>query len=162
MKLNLASGLHPTGLPGWLNVDLPWDGVTGADVYGDAFALPFRCGAFDAAYLGHVLEHVPWGMLPVMLGEVRRVLHHGAPLAVVGPDIDKAVETGQPDWLLRAIDTLGEGAGGHKWVATEALTVDAMRTVFPNTRPVPVASIDAPDWPNVSTAPWQCAALATA
>lgn len=162
MKLNIASGLHPTNLPGWVNVDLPWAGVVGADVYGDAFALPFRAGCFDAAYIGHVLEHIPWDLLPVMLGELRRVLAPGATVAVVGPAIDLAVRTGQPEWLLRAIDTLGEGAGGHKWVATEALTVEALAVVFPDAVPVPVTMFAPPRWPNPSTAPWQCAALAHA
>ena len=55
MKLNLAHGLHPTDLPNWLNADLPWHGVKGADVYADAFRLPFRAGAFDGAYVGHFL-----------------------------------------------------------------------------------------------------------
>lgn len=162
MRLNLASGTHPTDLPGWVNVDLPWDGVVDPDVYGDAFALPFRTGSFEAAYVGHVLEHVPWGDLPAMLGEVRRVLAPGAVVAVVGPDIELAIATCQPEWLLRAIDTLGGGPGGHKWVATETLTVEALRAVFPTAAAVPVGRVAPPEWPNVSTAPWQCAALAHA
>lgn len=162
MKLNLAHGTHPSADPEWLNFDLPWEGVIGADVYGDAFVLPFRDGAFTAAYVGHFLEHIPWDLLPVVLAELRRVLRAEAEVAFVGPCIDKAVATGQPDWLLRAIDVLSDGPGGHKWVATEALTVDAVRAVFPNARAVPVADVDAPEWPNPTTAPWQCAVRAAA
>lgn len=167
MRLNLASGLHPSsGLDVdhdvWVDVDLPWEGVDHPHVFGNGFALPFRDAAFDAAYVGHVLEHVEYGDVAAVLLELKRVLARGAVVAVVGPDIDKAEATDQPEHILRAIDTLSEGFGGHKWVATEALTVGAMWAVFPDARACPVSMIDQPAWPNPSTAPWQCAVLAHA
>lgn len=162
MKLNLASGLHPTQLPDWVNIDLPWEGVATPHVYGDAMRLPFRDAAFDTAYVGHVLEHIEWDAIPAMLAELRRVLQPGATVAFVGPDIERAISTGQPEWLLRAIDTLNTGPGGHKWVADENLTVTAVRTTFPAAVAISVADIDQPEWPNPTTADWQCAVLATA
>lgn len=159
MKLNLAHGTHPTGLPGWLNVDLPWDGVRGADVYADAFSLPFRDAAFEAAYVGHFLEHVEWDLIPAVLAELRRVLMVPALVMFVGPDIDRARAQGEPQLILDAITSLGGGPGGHKWVATEALTAEAVERGGFSAVPWPVAAVTSPDWPNPTTAAWQCAVL---
>lgn len=165
MRLNLASGTWPTTLDGWLNVEIPWDGVKidGLFVWGNALALPFADHTFDGAYCGHVLEHATYDEeLPRMLAEVLRVCRHGAPVMVVGPDIDKAVATDQPEFLLRAIDTLGDGPGGHKWVSTEALTVRALVDAgFCEVIPQDVTTVAPPEYPNVSQAPWQLAVLAS-
>lgn len=161
MKLNLASGLHPTNLFGWLNVDLPWHGVTSPHVYADAFRLPFLSATFDALYLGHVLEHIEFGALPALGVEVRRVMCSGASVMVVGPDIERAKETGQPSWLLDSISDLNGGPGGHKWVADEARTVEACELMgFNRVTAVDVATVTPPDWPNPTCAAWQCAVAA--
>lgn len=159
MKLNLGSGQWPTDLPDWVNTDLPWEGVKPPDVWGDAFDLPFPDNTFEAAYVGHVLEHVEWDLIPVFLGELRRVLKTPALVMFVGPDIERARETGQPQSILDAITDLNGGPGGHKWVATEALTVEAVERGGFAAVPWPIANIAPPDWPNPTTAPWQCAVL---
>lgn len=170
MNLNVASGLHPTVLPGWVNIDLPWDGVKRPTVYGDAFRLPFRDRVFGRAYVGHFLEHLWREQIGAFVAELSRVMVPGGEVMVVGPDIAKAVETGQPVSILRAIigDEQGrplgsqlDGPGAHKWVATEALTVRAMTDAgLTDVRPVDVADVVPPVWPNVSQAPWQCAVTA--
>jgi predicted SAM-dependent methyltransferase len=167
VKLNIGSGTHPSsGLAvdheEWVDVDLPWDGVISPHIYAVVFALPFPTGVFDAAYLGHVLEHLAREAVSDALSEIRRTMKPGAQLVIVGPASDLAVTTGQPDWLLRDIDTLKAGPGGHKWVATEALTLEVVRSVFVDARLVDVVEVDVPEWPNASTAAWQCALVATA
>ena len=149
-------------MPGWVDVDLPWEGVVDPTVHADGFALPFRAKAFGGAYLGHVLEHIEWDRIPIFLAELQRTLTAGSVVAVVGPDVERAVRTNQPPNIISAIVTLSQGPGGHKWVATEELTLEALRTSFEVVRAVPVATIRPPTWPNPSTAGWQCAALAVA
>lgn len=170
MNLNVASGQHPTSLAGWVNIDLPWNGVTGPHIYGDAFRLPFRSRTFDRAYVGHFLEHLWREQIAAFVGELGRVMRPGGEVMVVGPDMAKAIETDQPVSILRAIvgDEPGrplgsalDGPGAHKWIATEALTVRAMREAgLQDVVPVDVADIAPPVWPNVSCAPWQCAVAA--
>lgn len=160
MKLNVGSGEHPTtDMADWVDVDLIWYGVKPPHgVHGDAFSLPFRDDAFDAAYLGHTLEHI-WREDLARLGEeLRRVLADNAEVIVVGPDMDRACEQHQPDWLLSAI--VGEsnmaGPGGHKWPPTEAATIAACELMgLKDIRPWRLELTMRPHWPNVSTASWQ-------
>lgn len=156
--LNVASGEHPH--PDWLNFDfLPQPGL---HLRASIFDLPFPADAFPRVYVGHTLEHLPWESIPDALAEVRRVLVPGGQLAVVGPDIERALQTGQPQILLDAIlvDGPESGPGGHKWTATGLLTLVAVRTVFPDAVEVPVAAVDRPEWPNPTTVGWQCAVVA--
>jgi SAM-dependent methyltransferase len=51
-------------------------------VQGDARALPFRDGAFDAAYSIDVLEHLDADGLEALMGEARRVLRPGGRLFI--------------------------------------------------------------------------------
>jgi predicted SAM-dependent methyltransferase len=116
-------------------------------------------------YLGHLLEHLRWeDQLLDALTEVRRVTRTGGRVMVVGPDITKAVAQKQPEWLLEAIigGAPASSPGGHQWVATEGLTVQAMqRGGLCDVTPVDVATVVRPEWPNVSQASWQCAVTAT-
>ncbi len=160
-RLNVASGNHPSG-PWGVDFDLNFDG----NVRADARWLPFAAHSFEEAYMGHFLEHVPWGDIPAVLGEIRRTLQHGATAMAVGPCIFKAMHTAQPDWLIDAIlcdpQTTEPPGIHHAWTPTEKLTVEAMiRGGFVNVEPVPIASVDRPRWPNPSIAPWQCAVRGT-
>jgi hypothetical protein len=99
-----------------------------------------------------------------ILSEVRRVMAPGAEVMAVGPDIYRAISTNQPQWLIRDIlsdpRTVDVQPGvHHAWTATEELTVEALRLGgFTDVEPVDVQVVRRPDWPNVSQAPWQCAA----
>lgn len=157
MRLNLGSGDHR--VVGWTNVDV-WPGNS-PDVVASMLELPFDDGSVDAAYAGHVLEHLTYDdELPRALEEVRRVLAPGAQFCAVGPDYDRALLEND-EQLLAAIRG-GEGrwpGDQHQWCATEALTLSAVAAVFPNARAVRVADVP-PEWPCVSRVGWQCAVIA--
>lgn len=165
MNLHVGSGNHPSNLPEWVDLDLGIYEDTPPTVFGSAFAMPFPDATFDRIYMGHLLEHLRWeDELLEGLAEVRRVGKPGATVMVVGPDIRKAIDTDQPDWLMRSIvgDAPADNPGGHQWVATEGLTVRALeRGGLTDARAVDVAHVTRPEWPNPSQAPWQCAAVAT-
>jgi hypothetical protein len=165
--LNVGSGPHYA--PGWWNIDVkPAQGHQAPDEVIDISELPrgphYR--RFPRAYLGHVLEHLPWDHIPDLLGRVAGCVRHGGQLAIVGPCIQRAYELRQPWSLIDAILADPRGAGDpwhHKWTPTEVLTLDAVTAcpALTDVRAVPVATIDRPDWPNPSTVAWQCAILAT-
>jgi len=89
--LNAGCGTHYA--KGWVNVDV-WEGenttpdirVTPGEPY------PFEDDTFDAVYLGHVLEHIPWPEVPVFLKDIQRVAKPGASIMVVGPDVYKTIK----------------------------------------------------------------------
>lgn len=51
-------------------------------VVADALSLPFEDGSFDALFMGFTLELFDTPELPVVMAEVRRVLHAGGRLAI--------------------------------------------------------------------------------
>jgi predicted SAM-dependent methyltransferase len=161
MKLTVGPGVHYAA--GWVNAGL-W-GDPPPDVVCDGRALPFRDGAFERSYLGHVLEHVPWHDVARFVAEVRRVTAPGATVMAVGPCIHRVIETRQPRHITEAVlaDPRDTSPEAHAWTATEALTAAAMvEGGLANVAAVPVASVTRPEWPNPSTAPWQCAVKGTA
>lgn len=159
MKLTLGSGTHYAD--GWVNIDLY---AEDADVRGDCFALPFRAATFAQVYAGHVLEHLPYHALPRMLAEVRRVLRPRGRFVVVGPCIELAVWTNQPNWLMRDICRTVPAeplpGHGHAWTATGPLTLAAVQVVFPKAKLIPASSVTKPEWPNPCLDDWQCAVVA--
>lgn len=164
-RLTLGSGTHYA--EGWVNFDLysPGEGFREPDVRGSVFSLPFPDAVFDQVYAGHFLEHLEWDAVPDALLEVRRVCAPGAVVMVVGPCVERAVKTKQPQWLLEAIVAHWGGApgAGHAWTPTEMLTVQALESskLFETVKPLPVYLVDWPEWPNPSLAEWQCAVGAT-
>ena len=89
--LNAGCGTHYA--KGWTNVDV-WEGPnTTPDIKvnpGEPY--PFEDNTFDAVYLGHVLEHIPWSDVTTFLQDIQRVAKPGAPVMVVGPDIYKTIK----------------------------------------------------------------------
>jgi methyltransferase family protein len=109
--LNVSSGEHYC--PDWINFDLLPQ--TQLDLRADLFHLPFPDATFTKVYAGHTLEHLAWDHIPQALTEIRRIMTPGAELMVVGPDIERAVLTRQPQWLLDAIVIDGPTSGpGHR------------------------------------------------
>ena len=165
-RLSVGSGRHYA--EGWCNFDLnsPGPEFRSPDVYGSVYEMPFEDERFTQVYLGHLLEHLEWDTIPEALTEVIRVAASGARVAVVGPCIERAVKSRQPQWLLDMIvahedERPGEG---HAWTPTAMLTLMAMETVPWSDGPqlVDVATIDKPEWPNPTTVNWQCAVVAVA
>lgn len=166
--LNIACGEHADkASPDWVSID-QWigdDWVKRPHVLASATALPFCDDAFDRLYVGHFLEHLEWPSGLVSIGvELRRVCRPGAEVRVVGPAIDLAEQTDQPEWLLEAIrmdadwrtrEPLGIA---HAWTANVPLTVQAAELAgFTDVRVIPVQTVVPPEWPNASQAPWQVA-----
>lgn len=88
--LNVGCGTHYA--QGWVNTDVWEDETTKPDVRvvaGQPY--PFEENTFDAAYLGHVLEHMSWESVPFFLEDISRVVKPGAPMLFVGPDVFKTI-----------------------------------------------------------------------
>lgn len=157
MILNLGSGNHYA--PGWTNVDLFEEDHP--DIVASIYDLPIETGSVERVYVGHLMEHLPWATIPRALAEVRRVCKPRAEIMVVGPDLSKAVLTGQPRWLLDIIvaPEVWDGTGrGHAWTSTELLTMIALADgLLEDIEAVSVESVVPPEWPNPVQAPWQLA-----
>lgn len=91
-RLNVGCGPHYA--PDWLNTDLvKVEGYIEPDLvvdYSDPF--PFDPCTFERAYVGHVLEHVPWDDLPAWLDDLSSVMIPDSPVMFVGPDAYRAIE----------------------------------------------------------------------
>ncbi len=172
----IHAGSGPHYMEGWLNFDMnTWEAwEKQPDVLCSIYDMPFKTGQAEKFYCGHILEHLVWETVPDALLEVKRVMAPGGVLCVVGPCMDKAIATGQPQWLLDEIPAGWNGEGvpdgfAHRWTATTALTRKALETTFDAEKilEVPITAVHLPHWPN--TAPsippvcgmWQCAFLVT-
>lgn len=176
MKLNIGSGIHP--LAGWVNIDLNDPGEAGGQIQIDVIAscldLPFPDECADMAYFGHILEHLTYDVdAPRALREAHRCLKPGGVLGVVGPAMDLAIETQQPDGIIEAIkvtpvdpnatEPYGGAVGhSHLWEANTNNTFQLVSSVFPNALVLPVDQFShGTGWPNVDTSPWQVAIFAS-
>lgn len=174
--LNLGCGPYPA--TGWLNVDVVREGRTQPDVIATAGEpLPFPNGYFERAYLGHVLEHVPWAEVPRVLADVRRVVKAGGSVCVLGPDsklVLDAWKRGATDdkmvWDIledadhhqyEALDRQWDAAR-HHWNATASRVASAMVAAgFSDVHEVPISSLQ--EWPVVDRAgQYQSAIVGTA
>lgn len=105
--LNVGCGPHYVG--GWVNTDVWSNADTHPDVLvkpGEPY--PFEDNTFDAIYMGHVLEHIPWPQVPTFLADMSRIAKPSAPFLVVGPDVHRTVNLWKqnspeaPWWLVLA------------------------------------------------------------
>ncbi len=161
--LNVGSGPHYAD--GWCNTDiLPApEGTRDPDVYADIFdyRTVFPAGAFTKAYVGHVLEHIPLDVVVAAVQHIAYTVQPGGVIMFVGPCIDKAIATGQPETLLDQIRHHPEREPhpwSHAWTPTEALTLEVVREAgLSDVEAVPIDTVTRPQWPNPSIAPWQTA-----
>lgn len=162
--LNVGSGPHYA--EGWINLDVvpAPEGTKDPDVIASVFSMDhhFPDAVFEKAYVGHVLEHLPWPDVAPALRAIARKVIPGGTIMVVGPCVHRAIETRQPRWLIEAIlaDPREEGPWSHAWTPTTDLTVQALQdSGLQGVRECPVAQVGKPGWPNPSTASWQVAAF---
>lgn len=156
--INIGSGQHYA--EGWLNVDaIPTDKGKQPDMLLliEDFMDVFPEKAFKKAYVGHVLEHIRWRDLTEVLINIAYVAEK---VMVVGPCIDKAIMSNQPQSLIdgiRAPEQIDYHPWSHKWTPTEELTAKAIRDAGFSPNIVDIKTVKRPEWPNPTTACWQCA-----
>lgn len=135
VSLNAGCGNHQP--EGWLNVDC--DERYAPDLLADCRDLSLIDGCASRVYASHVLEHVDYSTgVPAMLAEFARILIPGGELAIVGPDIDRAVILGEPIGILQQIvawpaEFNPDGQwpervppAGHAWTVTTPLMEAAL------------------------------------
>jgi len=89
--LNAGCGTHYA--QGWVNTDVWESDTTRPDVRvvpGEPY--PFENDTFDAVFLGHVIEHMPWNDVPTFLKDMSRIAKKDAPMLIVGPDVFKTIQ----------------------------------------------------------------------
>lgn len=89
--LNAGCGTHYA--QGWVNTDVWENNETKPDVKVEpGQQYPFEDDTFDAVFLGHVLEHIPWKEVPAFLYDMKRVAKPNAQFLVCGPDIFRTID----------------------------------------------------------------------
>lgn len=101
--LNAGCGTHYAH--GWINTDVWDDGkTTKPDVKVEPNKpYPFEDNYFDAVFLGHVIEHIPWNQVQNFLYDMKRIAKPGAHFLVCGPDVLKTIKrwgVGQEPWEM--------------------------------------------------------------
>lgn len=174
--LNVGCGPHRAPDP-WVNLDCHrGDGVE-PDVLVDEHAplSGYASQSVDRVYLGHVLEHVMWPLVPAFMADVKRVLTPDGQVLVIGPDVLRTIigwRDGSETWDLvlstleamdgDAPDQVGQwGAACHKWNCHESRVIDLLTACGFDAVAIPLASSDLDGWPVVSRAPWQLAVAAS-
>jgi predicted SAM-dependent methyltransferase len=161
--LNVGSGPHYAD--GWCNTDIlpaPKD-TRDPDVIADIFNYRdvFQLGSFKKAYIGHVLEHIPMDLTVPAVQHIASTVAPGGPVMAVGPCINRALATGQPESLLSAIrhhPDRPQHPWSHAWTPTEGLTLQIMQeSGLEDVKVVWIGKVQKPEWPNPSTAEWQTA-----
>jgi SAM-dependent methyltransferase len=104
--LNAGCGTHYA--KGWVNTDTWVTDTTTPDVQvkpGEPY--PFPDDHFDAVFLGHVLEHIPWAQVPAFLKDMQRITKPGAPVLVCGPDVYRTIQRWskgmEPWWMVQSV-----------------------------------------------------------
>jgi hypothetical protein len=173
--LNVGSGPFNAPAP-WWNIDrVRREGNTEPDEVIETDWLPYTEGSVERIYAGHCLEHIPWEQLLDVLHDWRRVLTGGGEIAVVGPDVDRALSwflagklTRSQVWERLEADEGQHDLGGsddpharHHWNCTAGRVTSALeRAGFVQVRELPIASPELDRWPVVGRAEDQFAVLA--
>lgn len=160
MKLNVGCGDFYA--QGWTNIDITKvDGGPQPDVVAPADKLPFRKSSATHVYAGHVLEHIALEDIPAVLAEFDRVLRKTGQLMIVGPDLDRALQS-FPEVVndIRYGGSRWEG-DKHLWESTEAKTIELLQTAGYTVESIPIEYVDESVWPVTSKIGWQFALLAT-
>lgn len=157
VRLNLGCGNYYA--EGWTNLDLPGNGIRVDVAHDITEPLPFDDGTVGAVYMGHVLEHVPFDLVSVVLADVRRVLADDGAACIVGPDVGLTLRGG---WH-RLLDDVLYGArrwpgDTHEWTSTGEAHVLAAQVAGFSPQLVPVGDVPA-EWPVVSREGWQFAVM---
>ena len=164
--LNLGCGSFK--FAGWVNADVVRTDTIDPDILIKPGPLPFANDTFDRAYLGHILEHVPWSDVADLLREVRRVVKPEGTVTIVGPDTNRAIERYRTDptaeSLVNLWGILEDGkhhqanepnidwvAARHHWNPYPERVVGAMTAAgFKNVREIFFDATHLRDWPVVS------------
>lgn len=94
---------------GWVNTDTWSTDTTRPDIKVEPNEpYPFPDSHFDAIYLGHILEHMPWEKVSPFLLDMKRIAKPDAHILVVGPDVYRSITLwakGEQPWHM-VISTL--------------------------------------------------------
>ena len=175
--LNVGCGPHLAS--GWINTDvIETEEIRPDLVVSMENPFPFEKGSFDRAYVGHVIEHMPWHSLPEWLDQLSSVLSPTAEVMFVGPDALRAIEGYRLDrtkWeeMLAIIENVTSYHGGeerwdedrHQWNCSEKRVADLLISCgWKNVEQKGVATggllPNLGDWPVVSQARCQFAVSA--
>ena len=103
-------------------VTLDIDAALAPDVVGDVASLPFPDGRFDVAVCCQVLEHLPYELFPVGLGELHRVTSRGVVLSLPDQGRSLRLDLKMPRVARRLLVTLPRARarawsydGQHHW-----------------------------------------------
>ena len=186
--LNAGCGTHYAN--GWVNTDVWESDTTKPDVKVEpGQPYPFDDHTFDAVFLGHVLEHIEWSLVPSFMMDINRVAKPGAPMLIVGPDVYRTInrwkDGSEPWFMVESVlehqdvnwqpDRQHEWWDGatHHWNCHESRVVALLnRLKFPDIE-VLTESVTAGDgwkdlhnpsikWPTIAYSPWQFAIRCTA
>jgi hypothetical protein len=173
MQVNIGCGPFRAPSP-WVNLDVVRiDGHIEPDIVVPSI-WPETWGLTGATkvYMGHVLEHIQWELVPDFLRQVLDICVPGAEIAIVGPDIRKFVakwKHGQLSWddVMGALENhtsfqpAGEWDGArHQWNCYEQRVLDvAVHAGVGAVEAVPVNGSSLGAWPVTSYVDTQCCVL---
>jgi len=175
MQINVGCGPFRAPDP-WVNLDVVRiDGHIEPDIVVPSI-WPETWGIADVSkvYMGHVLEHIQWELVPQFLTQIIELCVPGAEIAIVGPDIRKFVAKWKHDkisWddVLGALENhvsfqpAGTWDGArHQWNCYGDRMEDAaLHAGFGTVRQVPVNEAELGEWPVTSYVDTQCCVIAT-
>lgn len=85
--LDIGPGDNPLG-KNWETLDIVGNPTIKADL---CKPLPIEDNTYNIIYISHVLEHIPWYLIPDVLKELYRILKPNGVIEVWVPDMDKII-----------------------------------------------------------------------